>query len=62
MNMYSAGHALISSLESRILVKNGHLLENSVFTGLRRIASRISYLRNQLERETDFVVQLQEGV
>lgn len=59
--IYGVDHALMSSLGSGILVKDGHLLENLVFARLRRATTQISYFKSQRGREVDFVVQLQDG-
>ena len=60
--IYGVDHALMSSLSSGILVKDGHLLENLVFAGLRRATSQISYFKSHRGRKVDFVVQFQDGV
>ena len=54
--VYCIDHALIASAASGILVNSGHLLENLVFTALRRRHERIYYYRTGTGREVDFVV------
>lgn len=54
--MYCIDHALVVSVSSGILVNSGHLLENLVFTALRRIWSQIYYYRTKNGREVDFIV------
>ncbi len=54
--VYCIDHALIASVSSAILVNSGHLLENLVFTALRRRHPEIHYYRTRTGREVDFVV------
>ena len=54
--VYCIDHALVASAASGILVNSGHLLENLVFTALRRRHERIYYYRTGTGREVDFVV------
>lgn len=54
--IYCVDHSLITSVASGILVNSGHLLENLVFTGLRRITDDIYYGRTQRGQEVDFIV------
>ena len=54
--VYCIDHALITSVASGILVNSGHLLENLVFTALRRRYPEIYYFRTRTGREVDFVV------
>ena len=54
--VYCIDHALIASVSSAILVNSGHLLENLVFTALRRRHAEIHYYRTRTGREVDFVV------
>ncbi|MBN2497747.1 MAG: ATP-binding protein [Deltaproteobacteria bacterium] len=56
--IYCIDHALATSVGSGILVNSGHLLENLVFTALRRSTPEIFYYRSRSGREVDFVVQL----
>jgi predicted AAA+ superfamily ATPase len=54
--IYCIDHALVRSVSSGILVNSGHLLENLVFTSLRRITQDIFYYRTKNAREVDFLV------
>jgi uncharacterized protein len=45
--IYCVDHALVTSISSGILVNSGHLLENLVFTALRRVTPDIFYLQDQ---------------
>ncbi len=56
--IYGVDHALMSAIGSGILVKDGHLRENLVFTALRRITTHIYYYKSRHGREVDFVAQL----
>ena len=56
--VYCIDHALVTSVTSGILVNSGHLLENLVFTALRRITSDIFYFKSRTGREVDFIAQL----
>ena len=58
--IYCIDHALVTSVSSGILVNSGHLLENLVFTALRRITSNIFYFKSKSGRELDFVAQMQD--
>lgn len=53
--IYCIDHALVTSVSSGILVNSGHLLENLVFTALRRITPEIYYYKSKNGRETDFI-------
>lgn len=55
--IYCIDHALVSSISSGILLNSGHLLENMVFTALRRMTSKIYYYKTQHGKEVDFLVQ-----
>src|ERR1035437_2896695 len=55
---YCVDHSMITSLSSGILVNSGHLLENLVFTALRRVFPEIFYYKTAAGREVDFVVPL----
>lgn len=59
--VYCVDHALVTSISSRILVNAGHLLENLVFTALRRVTPEIHYYRTRTGREVDFVVRTPDG-
>ena len=54
--VYCVDHALVTSVSSGILVNSGHLLENLVFTALRRLYPTIYYYKTKNGREVDFVV------
>jgi len=58
--IYCIDHAMVTSVASGIVVNSGHLLENLVFTGLRRISPEIYYYRTKNGREVDFIVQMQD--
>jgi len=53
--IYCIDHALVTSISSGILVKSGHLLENLVFTALRRGTKDIYYYKTKAGREVDFI-------
>lgn len=55
--IYCVDHAFVTSVVPRILVNSGHLLENLVFTALRRITADIHYYKTRNGSEVDFVVQ-----
>jgi len=54
--IFCVDHALVTSVSSGILVNAGHLLENLVFTALRRAYPEVFYYRTKSGREVDFVV------
>jgi predicted AAA+ superfamily ATPase len=54
--IYCVDHALVNSVSSGILLNFGHLLENLVFTALRRHHSEIYYFKTKTGREVDFIV------
>ena len=54
--VYCIDHALVVSTSSGILVNSGHLLENLVFTALRRLYAKIHYYKTKTGREVDFIV------
>lgn len=56
--IYCIDHALVRSVSSGILANAGHLLENLVFTALRRISGDIFYYRTRSGKEVDFIVLL----
>ena len=56
--IYCIDHSLVTSVSSGVLVNSGHLLENLVFTALRREYPKVYYYRTQSGKETDFVVPL----
>jgi len=53
--IYCIDHALVTSVASGILVNAGHLLENLVFTGLRRVSPDIHYYKTNSGNEVDFI-------
>ncbi|NQT04289.1 MAG: ATP-binding protein [Planctomycetes bacterium] len=59
--VYCVDHAFINSVSSGILLNSGHLLENLVFTALRRLWPDIFYYRTGSSREVDFIVQMQDS-
>jgi uncharacterized protein len=58
--IYCIDHALVASIGSGILVNSGHLLENMVFTALRRVTPDISYFKTRTGREVDFIARRQD--
>jgi hypothetical protein len=54
--IYCVDHALVNSVSSGILLNFGHLLENLVFTALRRHHSEICYYKTKTGREVDFII------
>jgi len=56
--IYCVDHAMVNSISTGILINSGHLLENLVFTALRRIHQGISYYKTKSGREVDFIVQM----
>jgi uncharacterized protein len=54
--IYCIDHAMVTSVSSGILVNSGHLLENLVFTALRRLYTKIFYYKTKTGREVDFIV------
>lgn len=56
--VYCIDHAMVASVSSGILVNSGHLLENIVFTALRRLYQKIYYYRTKNGREVDFIVPI----
>lgn len=56
--IYCVDHALVTSVSSGILVNSGHLLENLVFTALRRLYPSIYYYKTKNGREVDFIVPI----
>jgi len=60
--IYCVDHALVRSISSGILINSGHLLENLVFTALRRITSDIFYFKTRSGREVDFIIRRHKRV
>jgi len=58
--IYCIDHALVTSVASGILLNKGHLLENMVFTALRRISPSIYYYKTKTGLEVDFLAQFQD--
>ena len=56
--IYCVDHGMVTSVASGILVNSGHLLENLVFTALRRLSPDIYYYKTKRGQEVDFIVQL----
>ena len=59
--IYCVDHALVASVSSGILLNSGHLLENLVFTALRRVTPEVFYYKSKSGREVDFVARLDDG-
>jgi predicted AAA+ superfamily ATPase len=55
--VYCIDHSLVTSVAPGILINSGHLLENLVFTALRRISPEIYYCKTSSNMEVDFVAQ-----
>ncbi len=53
--IYCVDHALVTSISSGILVNSGHLLENLLFTALRRVTPEIFSYKTRAGREVDFI-------
>jgi len=58
--IYCIDHALVTSVSSGILVNSGHLLENLVFTALRRVSPEIYYCKTKGGLEVDFIAQMRD--
>ena len=58
--IYCIDHGLVTSTSSGILVNSGHLLENLVFTALRRITPDVYYLKTKSGVEVDFVAKRED--
>jgi predicted AAA+ superfamily ATPase len=54
--VYCVDHAMVTSVSSGILVNSGHLLENLIFTALRRVHPEIYYYKTKTGREVDFII------
>lgn len=59
--VYCIDHSMVNSVSSGILVNSGHLLENLVFTALRRNASEIYYYKTKTGKVVDYIVTGQGG-
>ena len=53
--IYCIDHALVTSVSSGMLINSGHLLENLVFTALRRVTPDIFYYKSKTGKEVDFI-------
>ncbi|MFC1579930.1 ATP-binding protein [Thermodesulfobacteriota bacterium] len=58
--IYCVDHAMVNSVASGILLNTGHLLENLVFTAIRRVSPDIYYCKTKGGLEVDFIVQLRD--
>lgn len=58
--IYCIDHAMVTSTASGVLVNSGHLLENLIFTAIRRTTESIFYYRTKNRLEVDFIVQIPE--
>ncbi|HNY81153.1 MAG TPA: hypothetical protein PKO46_22955, partial [Sedimentisphaerales bacterium] len=56
--VYCTDHALVASVSSGILTNRDSLLENLVFTALRRVTPEIFYHKTKSGREVDLVALL----
>ncbi|MFC1824291.1 ATP-binding protein [Thermodesulfobacteriota bacterium] len=56
--IYCIDHALVTSVSSGILTNTGHLLENLVFSALRRLHPEIYYYKTKKGREVDFIIPM----
>ena len=54
--IYCIDHGLVTSVSSQIPINSGHLLENLVFTALRRLYPEIYYYKTKTGREVDFII------
>jgi hypothetical protein len=58
--IYAVDHSLVRSVSSGILINSGHILENLVFTSLRRFTPEIFYYKTSSNLEVDFVIKNNE--
>jgi predicted AAA+ superfamily ATPase len=56
--VYCIDHSLVTSVSSGVLINSGHLLENLVFTSLRRVYPEVYYYKTKTGKEVDFIVPL----
>ena len=56
--LYCIDHSLVISVSSGVLINSGHLLENLVFTALRRSHPEVYYYKTKTGKEVDFIVPL----
>jgi predicted AAA+ superfamily ATPase len=59
--VYCIDHSLVTSVASGVLVNSGHLLENLVFTALRRCHPEVFYYKTKTGKEVDFIVPARRG-
>jgi len=59
--IYCIDHALVVSVWSGIRANRGRLLENLVFTALRRVTPEIHYVKTRRGAEVDFLARLPKG-
>lgn len=59
--IYCIDHGLVRSVSSNVLLNSGHLLENLVFTSLRRTHRKIAYYRTRRGGEVDFIYREEDG-
>jgi predicted AAA+ superfamily ATPase len=59
--IYCVDHAMVTSVASGVLINSGHLLENLVFSTLRRTFSQIFYYKTQSNKEVDFLILGERG-
>lgn len=59
--VYGIDHALAASVSSGILSNRDNLMENMVFTALRRVTPDIFYHKTKTGREVDLVALLPSG-
>jgi predicted AAA+ superfamily ATPase len=53
--IYCIDHSMVRSISSGILINSGHLLENLVFSTIRRKTADIFYYRTATGKEVDFI-------
>ena len=53
--IYCIDHSMVTSIAPKILENKGHLLENMMFTHLRRHTEQIYYYRTKKGKEIDFI-------
>lgn len=58
--IYCIDSSLVTSVASGILINSGHLLENLIFSELRRLTPHIFYFKTHSGKEVDFIIQQQE--
>lgn len=59
--VYCVDHAMAASLGAHILKNKGQMLENMVFTGLRRVTREIYYYKTKQGYEVDFLAIRPDG-